>query len=70
MDEQHREGVPHDPEGRLRTRRQQQPQEPVDPLLGELLAVDLGVDEVAQQIAAVVLTPVGDQWFEVLAHRA
>jgi hypothetical protein len=67
--QQRDERVAHDPIGGLGTGGEEQPQEPVDLLVGELVAVDLGVHEVADEVVTRAVTPVLDDRLEVLAHR-
>ena len=69
MRQQGDERVAHHAVRGLGARGQQEPQEPVDLLVGELMPVDLGVDEVADEVVARVVTAVLDDRLEVLAHR-
>ena len=67
--EQGDERVAHHPERGLGPGREQEPQEAVDLLVGELRPVDLGGDEVADEVAARRLPAVLDDRLEVVAHR-
>ena len=69
MREQRGQRVAHHAERRLGAGREQQPQEAVDLLVGELLAVDLGVHEIAEEVARRVRAAVLDERREVVAHR-
>ena len=61
MVEQGVEQVADQPEGRLGAGRQQQAQEAEDLLVGQPLAVDLGVREPAHQVAARLGAPLREQ---------
>ena len=68
MGEQREQGVAEHAVRRLRPSREQQPQEPVDVLVVEALAVDLGVHDVADEVGAGIVAAVLDDRAEVLAH--
>ena len=69
MREQREQRVAEHAERRLAAGREQQPQEPVDLAVGELFAVDLGVHEIGEKVAARVGAPLFDERAQIVDHR-
>ena len=68
--QQRQEAIAHRPERRLGTGRQEQEEEPVDVLVGQVRAVDLRVDDVGDQVFAPMRLAVLDDGGEVVAQGA
>ena len=69
MRQQREQRVAHHAERRLAARGQQQAQEAVELAVGELLAVDLGVHEIGEEVAGRVVAPRLHERLQVLDHR-